>query len=236
MDYDNEQLKLAKKRIETWSKVRKVKYVGGFDISYSKTNGNDVVSFVVIDDELNVVYKKCVEYNDAVDGKREPYKSGYLAFCEVPCFKKIWNLVKVDPAFQAVKPEVVIIDGNGILHQRKCGSATHIGVEFGIPTIGVAKNLLFVDGLDKNVIKLRLRNKMKNGIHSLKLVGKSGFEYGYAWCNPKGKVQNPVYISAGNMIDNEKSLEIVEAFSQFREPEPTRVADRISRNHLKYKK
>ena len=36
MNHNKEQLKLAKKRIDTWSGSANVKYVGGFDISYTK--------------------------------------------------------------------------------------------------------------------------------------------------------------------------------------------------------
>ena len=45
--------------------------------------------------------------------------------------------------------QVVMVDGFGILHPRQCGSASHLGVASGFPTIGVAKNILHWDGLNK---------------------------------------------------------------------------------------
>ena len=53
---------------------------------------------------------------------------------------------------------MVLIDGNGVLHPRKCGSASHIGVVCDIPTIGVAKNLIAIPdmgiNLDDNKLKV----------------------------------------------------------------------------------
>ncbi len=46
-----------------------------------------------------------------------------------------------------------MVDGNGILHTREFGCASHIGVQFNIPTIGVAKKTFDVDGLNKSIIK-----------------------------------------------------------------------------------
>ena len=40
-----------------------------------------------------------------------------------------------------LKPQVVLIDGNGILHPRGFGLASHFGVLANTCTIGVAKNL-----------------------------------------------------------------------------------------------
>lgn len=50
-----------------------------------------------------------------------------------------------------------MIDGNGILHPRGCGSASHLGVVSGYPTIGVAKTLLAMDGLEEKSIRTMAR-------------------------------------------------------------------------------
>jgi deoxyinosine 3'endonuclease (endonuclease V) len=236
--YNQLQLAIADECITKWDN-REVNYIGGFDITYANTElgdyGKDVVSFVVIDKEMNLVGDKTIEYEEDESDPRIPYQSGYLAFREVPCFRKVWDLIKNDTTIPT--PDVVVIDGNGLLHHRKCGSATHIGVEIGIPTIGVAKNLLMIDGFDKKKLKQEMYEKVtKEKIYEKELIGTSGYKYGYAWCNNNKGATNPIYISAGHMIDNEKSLEIIKSISQFREPEPVRLADRLSRQFIRDRK
>lgn len=46
--------------------------------------------------------------------------------------------------------QVLLVDGNGLLHQRGFGVACHLGVLTDLPCVGVAKNLLHVDGLVKD--------------------------------------------------------------------------------------
>ena len=37
-------------------------------------------------------------------------------------------------------PDVILVDGNGVLHKRGFGLASHLGVLVDIPTVGVGKN------------------------------------------------------------------------------------------------
>ena len=42
------------------------------------------------------------------------YKSGFLAFRELPIFERLWNKV-------SKKPDLMVFDGHGIVHPRRLG-------------------------------------------------------------------------------------------------------------------
>lgn len=74
-----------------------------------------------------------------------PYIPGFLAFREAPhLLKLIEKLKKTKSQFI---PQVILVDGNGILHQNGFGLASHLGVLANIPTIGCGKTVFYVDGI-----------------------------------------------------------------------------------------
>ncbi len=60
---------------------------------------------------------------------------GFLAFREIPAILKAFEQMPV-------KPDVVMFDGNGILHARRMGIASHFGVLTDTVTMGCAKKKL----------------------------------------------------------------------------------------------
>lgn len=129
-------------------------------------------------------------------------------------------------------PDITLVDGNGVLHPRGFGLASHFGVLLGIPTIGVGKTFLHVDGLTKSDVKARMLEAQRDGKQVATLEGASGRVWGAALCSANG-VQNPVFVSVGHLLSLATSLAVVDACSQFRVPEPIRQADLRSRRVVK---
>lgn len=67
-----------------------------------------------------------------------PYIPNFLSFRELPLLLELLDEVRE----QGKLADVVFVDGNGILHERRAGIASHLGVAAGIPTIGIGKSLL----------------------------------------------------------------------------------------------
>ena len=127
--------------------VDKVKLIGGVDISFPSVK-NDlihaVVCLVVLSyPDLKVKYRKC-----EIVHLTSLYIPGFLAFREVEHIQKLCEELLCEQ--KELYPDVVLVDGNGILHPMKFGLACHLGVVLNLPTIGVAKKLFHVDGLEKS--------------------------------------------------------------------------------------
>uniref|UniRef100_A0A803Y7V5 Endonuclease V n=1 Tax=Meleagris gallopavo TaxID=9103 RepID=A0A803Y7V5_MELGA len=149
-----------------WAGLRRV---GGVDLSYGRGNdGSACVSLVVLSyPGLEVLYEDC-----RMVAVSAPYVAGFLAFREVPFMvEAVQRLQREQPE---LRPQVLLVDGNGLLHQRGFGVACHLGVLTDLPCVGVAKNLLHVDGLAKDELhKEQIRSLQKKG-DTFPLMGTSG--------------------------------------------------------------
>lgn len=208
-----------------------LRFIGGVDISFNKDNkegnvNNAVASLVVCSyPDLAVVYE---DYHRI--SMNLPYIPGYLAFREVPHLVKLMEkLRQISPHLE---PDAILVDGNGILHPRGFGLASHFGVLCNVPTIGVAKNLLYMDGLTREKIKQWSDQHLKQGGDVFPLVGDSGTIHG-AILKPKDNVSKPIYISIGHRLSLETSIQIIKLCCKFRIPEPIRQADLRSRDAIK---
>lgn len=94
------------------------------------------------------------------------FLKGYLAFREIePCFNLYTKLLSESPAF---RPQVFLFDGNGILHARGLGLASHFGVYTNTCTIGVAKNLYQMGNIQRDDSHLtKIKNLTQAGEHFL---------------------------------------------------------------------
>lgn len=134
-----------------------------------------------------------------------PYVPGYLAFREIPAILKAYEQLPV-------KPDVIMFDGNGILHARRMGIASHFGVLTGAVTMGCAKKKLAGKYDEPGAFK---------GEYAP--VTDKGEVIGYA-VRTKANVK-PVFISPGHQMSLEDSLALaLKCTRMHRLPEPTRYA------------
>ena len=202
--------------------ITELKYIAGMDISAIKHNPNIAVSALVIcDRNLKIVYE---DYN--LVKMDEPYIPGFLAFREVKHLVNLINDLKNNhPEFI---PQVILVDGNGILHTKGFGLASHLGVLIDIPTIGCSKNVFNVDGISKIKVKEIAKKFLNKGGDHYPLIGDSGEQYGWAF-RSNDESTNPMIISLGHKISNETALKIVKLSTIHRIPQPIRFSDKISR-------
>ncbi|XP_064251981.1 endonuclease V isoform X2 [Passer domesticus] len=128
--------------------------------------------------------------------------------------------------------EVLLVDGNGLLHPRGFGTACHLGVLTDLPCIGVAKNLLHVDGLVRDELhKEQVRSLQRSG-ETFPLTGTSGKVLGMVLRSHSNSCK-PLYVSVGHRVSLGTAVRLVRACCRFRVPEPIRQADIRSREYLR---
>jgi len=136
-DLKKEQLRLAKK-VLVKDDFDQLEYIGGCDQTFV---GNKVISAVVV---LDYSTLKVVERKYALAEAPIQYIPGFLSYRESPAVVEAVSKLNQ-------KPDVLLVDGNGILHQRKIGMASHLGILLDMPTVGVAKKLLLGEEKDGRV-------------------------------------------------------------------------------------
>jgi len=149
---------------------------------------------------------------------RFPYITSYLTFRELPLLIELLEVVRRQ---DRISP-VVMVDGTGILHPRRAGIASHLGVVAGIPTVGVTKKLLCGQ---VNVKGLRLLES-RPVLLDEEPVG--------AAIRPTSGSFRPLFLSPGSGVDLASAVRIASAvLAGKRLPLPLYWADRLSRQGAK---
>ncbi len=180
---------------------RDVEFVCGVDVSYQQ----EIAHCSAV-----VVKKNTLEAIEVVRSKsiaKFPYVPGLFMLRESNPIRHALKLLK--NTFQ-----LLLIDGHGMLHPRRCGLACYIGITANKPTIGVAKSLLC--GI------LQPDGFVKYNEEILGCAIKRG-------TNPR----KTIYVSIGHRISLPTAIQLVRSLTKTGEwiPEPLRVADIASKDH-----
>ncbi|KAI4312780.1 hypothetical protein MLD38_037574 [Melastoma candidum] len=209
-------------------------YVGGLDISFcTKDPSIGCATLVVLDlRTLAVVLEESTLVRLHV-----PYVPGFLAFREAPVLLSLLETVKEKKkdAYPQVINETYLEFCISPAYINPCfGLACHLGVLADLPSIGIGKNLHFVDGLTMSGVKQLLRSKENLSKDSVSLIGSSGHTWGVA-LRPTQDASKPIFVSVGCRISLDTAFRIVRSTCKYKNPEPVRQADMRSRAFLRGK-
>lgn len=180
-------------------------YVAGIDLAYKE---NHAIAVIVIMDYSS---RHIIETVYQIDEVTQPYTPGYLAFRELPLILEAWKKVTHEP-------DIVFFDGNGILHPKRMGLATHASFFIEKPTIGIAKTP-FIGTYDEPA---KAQGSYSYIYDQEEIIG--------ATLRTQQSVK-PVFVSVGNHIDLASTIRLSMNLvgNESRIPEITRQADILTR-------
>lgn len=185
-----------------------IKTVAGVDLAYWKKDDEEyaVCCIVVLDYDTH----RIIEKKESVDKIDVPYIPGCLAFREIPLFMKAYKKLESEI-------DIIFFDGNGYLHPRHMGLATHAGIILNKPTVGIAKNYY----------KINNTNFVMPDCNPLSYtdIKINGEIYGRVLRTSKNV--KPIFLSVGNRIDLETAMIVTNNLltKESHIPLPTRLAD-----------
>lgn len=180
--------------------ITQPRLIAGIDISiYRRSEG---CAAVVL---LDYPSLEIVESAFSEGEIRYPYVPGLLSFREAPLILEACRkLVR--------KPDLILVDGQGIAHPRRFGIAAHLGLLLNIPSIGCAKSRLIGD-----------HNSIPDEAGKYDYLVDGAEIIGAAVRTRRGC--KPVYISVGHMVDLPAAIRwTLNCCKGYRLPEPTRLA------------
>ncbi|MGB9753090.1 deoxyribonuclease V [Roseiflexus castenholzii] len=180
-----------------------IRTVAGVDTGYS---GDSALAAVVV---LAFPSLQALDYAVARRQISFPYVPGYLSFREAPAVLDALASLRITP-------DLLMCDGHGLAHPRRCGIACHLGVLTDLPSIGCAKSVLVGahDPLPD------VRGAWTPLRHDDEIVG--------AALRTRPGVR-PVYVSVGHRVSLETAIQFVMAcVTRYRLPETTRAADALA--------
>lgn len=188
--------------------ISKITTIAGVDLAYWKQGEKEFAACCIV--VLDYHSHEVLEKQEYVDEVKVPYIPGCLAFREIPLFMEAYKKVQSEL-------DLIFFDGNGYLHPRHMGLATHAGILLDKVTIGVAKSYLKIDNAN-----FQMPSNEQGAYEDIEINGEV---YGRALRTHKDV--KPVFLSVGNKIDLETATKVVNTLvtKESHIPVPTRLAD-----------
>ena len=197
-----------RQRVDLEDRSAEVRHIAGLDVHFSRDGRTSFAAAVLMPVGGDAIEESAL----AAAPTSFPYVSGLLSFREAPVALKALTLLRR-------RPDVIFVDGQGIAHPRRFGLACHIGLLAGIPTIGVAKSRLCGTHIEPGTERGAFAPLTDKG-ETIGVVLRS---------KPDTR---PLYVSPGHGISLPRAMSLTLAsVGRYRLPEPTRLADRLSRCH-----
>lgn len=189
-------------RVERQDRFGEITCVAGIDCSTNRETNQGRAAVVVLD-FATLAQEEVARFEAPL---RMPYVPGLLSFREIP-------LIVGALARLRRRPDLLLVDGQGIAHPRRLGIAAHLGVLLDVPAIGCAKSIL------------RGRHEpLPDVVGARAPMTDRGEIVGVALRTRQRA--NPIYISIGHRVSLTSAVSLVEACHRapYRLPEPTRLA------------
>lgn len=180
--------------------------IAGIDVSYDMKS--NLTRAVIV--TMRIGEWETINIHQTLIPTEFPYIPGFLSFREIPAILETMHQLKTIP-------DLLMVDGQGIAHPRRLGIASHLGVLLDLPAIGVAKSRLtgkYTEPAPSKGATSPLMDKTEQIGTVLRSKERC----------------NPLFISPGHRISHETALKLtLQALGAYRLPEPTRLADKISK-------
>ncbi|WP_019634070.1 endonuclease V [Actinomadura atramentaria] len=187
--------------------------IAGLDVSYAGDGGGTGTPLAAAAVVLSAATLETVATSVALGTAAFPYVPGLFAFRELPA---LLAALRGLPA----APDVLACDGYGLAHPRRFGLACHLGALTDLPSFGVAKTAF--------VGEWEPPGERRGDASPLLLDGEV---VGRVLRTRDGV--KPVFVSVGHRMDLDTACALTLALTpEFRLPETTRRADRLSRDAL----
>lgn len=181
------------------------RWLAGFDVGFEDGGATTRAAAVLLAaDTLQPIASDVVRMPTSM-----PYVPGLLSFRELPALVAALGRLPQTP-------DLAFIDGQGIAHPRRLGIAAHFGVATGLPSIGVAKNVLCGTHEAPGALAGERTPLVHRGDH----IG---------WVLRSKPRCNPLIVSPGHRVSMQGALDwVLRTLRGYRLPEPTRLADRLA--------